>query len=176
MSMTLIATVTVGSGGAANITFSSISQLFTDILVIGSFRDSASDVRSNVNILLNANTASNSSARRLFGSGSAVASDNFSGLTSVPGAWTNSANATANTFSNFQIYIPNYAGSTNKSISMDSVTENNATAEQQGLTAGLWASTSAITSIELGSGFTLQQHSTASLYGILKGSGGATVS
>jgi hypothetical protein len=47
------------------------------------------------------------------------------------------------------MYIPNYAGSSNKSVSIDAVTENNATAAEANLVAGLWSSTAAITSITL---------------------------
>jgi hypothetical protein len=86
---------------------------------------------------------------------------------------------TSNTFSSTQVYIPNYAGSTNKSVSIDHVTENNATnAYFSGIVAGLWSNTAAITSVKIldQDGGSLVAGSTASIYGILKGSGGATVS
>jgi len=78
------------------------------------------------------------------------------------------ATNTASTFSNGQIYIPNYAGSNNKSFSVDNVTERNATSIQMCLMAGRLANTSAITSISLVSqtSSNLVQHSTATLYGI----------
>jgi hypothetical protein len=84
--------------------------------------------------------------------------------------------ATASTFSNDAIYIPNYSGSTNKSVSIDTVTENNATAAHQTITASVWANTAAITSIKIVTGANFAQYSTASLYKFTKGSGGATVS
>ena len=84
--------------------------------------------------------------------------------------------ATANTFNSTTFYIPNYAGSTNKSFSFDQVNENNTTAANQVLGSVLWSNTAAITSISLTSpGYNFVQYSTASLYGITKGSGGATV-
>jgi hypothetical protein len=64
------------------------------------------------------------------------------------------------------IYIPNYAGSSNKSVSIDSVTENNATGAYSGLTAALFASTAAITSFGISTGSNFVQYSTATLYGI----------
>jgi hypothetical protein len=75
--------------------------------------------------------------------------------------------ATASTFGNGEVYIPNYAGSTNKSMSADGVSENNGTEAYTDLIANLWSNTSAITSILLypDSG-TWQQYSTATLYGI----------
>jgi hypothetical protein len=66
-----------------------------------------------------------------------------------------------------EIYFPNYASATNKSFSIDSVTENNATLANQFLTAGLWSNTAAITSITLlAASGNLAYYSTASLYGI----------
>jgi hypothetical protein len=66
------------------------------------------------------------------------------------------------------MYIPNYTSSTNKSISFDIVSENNATLAYATLEAWLWSQTAAITSI----GFTglyggsIASNSTFSLYGL----------
>jgi hypothetical protein len=79
----------------------------------------------------------------------------------VPSNWT------ANTFSNGEIYIPNYAGSNYKSWSSDAVTENNATSADMSLVAGLTSITAAITSITIaGAAGNLVQYSTAYLYGV----------
>jgi len=99
--------------------------------------------------------------------GSTGSSDNAR----IPGS-----TATANTFGNGSLYIPNYAGATNKSLSFDSVAENNATSAWLQITAGLWSSTAAITRITLSGWTALAAGSTVSLYTITKGSGGATVS
>jgi hypothetical protein len=60
------------------------------------------------------------------------------------------------------------------------VTENNATNANQGISAGLWSNNAAISSIRLfytGSSNDIATGSSATLYGILKGSsGGVTVS
>jgi hypothetical protein len=101
----------------------------------------------------------------LYGNGSASGSY----TDTVIFANANANSSTASTFGNFQMYIPNYAGSSNKSVSIDAVTENNATAAEANLVAGLWSSTAAITSITLynyGSVTNFMQHSTATLYGI----------
>jgi hypothetical protein len=77
---------------------------------------------------------------------------------------------TANTFASNDIYIPNYTSSNYKSAISDTVTENNATLSFADLYAGLWRSTSAITSITIGpNGTGFAQYSTFSLYGITKG-------
>jgi hypothetical protein len=74
---------------------------------------------------------------------------------------------TANTFGNTDIYIPNYAGSANKSVSVDTVEENNGTTARALLGAILWSNTAAITALGLTpvSG-SFVQYSTATLYGI----------
>jgi hypothetical protein len=77
------------------------------------------------------------------------------------------ATATANTFSNIEMYIPNYTGSTNKSFSMDAVSETNSSDNNASLIAGLWSNTAAITSITFaGNSSSFVQYSTFSLYGL----------
>ena len=75
---------------------------------------------------------------------------------------------TANTFTNTEFYIPNYAGSNYKSISSDYTSENNSsTSNALGLLAGLWSSTSAINQITISSSTgNFVQYCTAYLYGI----------
>jgi hypothetical protein len=152
-------TVTVGAGGSTSIDFTSIPSTYTDLVVKFSTR-----YDSNLNtfdLKLNGVTTSQT-ARRILGSGSAASSSTYTEVQTTPSA------ATASTFGNGEIYIPNYAGSTNKSISIDAVSENNATLAYTVLEAWLWSSTAAITSISLSARSTANfvQYSTASLYGI----------
>lgn len=158
---TLISTVTVGAGGAASIDFTSIPQTFTDLLVVFSVRSSNGAPYDSSVIWLNGSNAS-ISARYLSGNGSSASSaTNSAVLVNVPGA-----TATASTFGNSEVYIPNYTGSTNKAFSTVSIHENNAATAYQDLEAGLLSSTSAITSLSLKATATFVQYSTASLYGI----------
>jgi hypothetical protein len=159
-----IASVTVGSGGAASIQFTSIPGTYDDLVIKISSRSTTNlgGVWTGVNVRLNGSTTSLTS-RQLYGTGSAAGS----AATATDNFWTTSSAATASTFDNSEIYIPNYAGSTNKSFSADSVTENNATAALAALTANLWSNTNAVTSITLvEAGNSFAQHSTAVLYGI----------
>jgi hypothetical protein len=160
--------VIVGSGGQANITFTSIPATFTDLIVKLSIRTNRSAVEESINIEYNASGGTAYSSRRLYGTGSAAASDSGTSQAFTKFYSVNSATSTALTFGNADIYIPNYAGSTNKSVSVDAVTENNATAATAGTLAGLWANAAAITSIKLtpGSAGTILEHSTAYLYGV----------
>jgi hypothetical protein len=166
--MTLISTVTVGSGGASYITFDNVPQTFTDLQLVVSARYSVTQVDG---LVAFNSSGANGSFRRLIGNGSGASSASGSSMN----IFVNPSDSTANTFGNTTIYIPNYTSSTNKSLSVDSVTENNATLAYTGLYANLWSVTSAITKVEVG-GYNMVQNSTASLYGILKGSGGATTS
>ena len=160
-----IATVTVGSGGAANIEFTSIPGTYTDLLVkVCARTDVSANNRTTINFKFN-NSTSSQSMRTLFGyDSSTVESATYTDLRlSVP-----AAGATASTFGNAELYVPNYAGSNNKSVSVDSVNENNSsTAWLIGFWAGLWSNSAAITSITFtpASG-NFAQYSTATLYGI----------
>jgi len=172
--MTLVSTVTVGAGGAASISFTGIAGTATDLLLVLSTRTTANRSAGGAFASLSINGATTNQTRKmLYGDGSSAASY---GDTSI-GIYVNPADATSNTFSSGQIYFANYSGSTNKSLSIEATNENNATTADSEILAGLWSSTAAITSLTLipGSG-NFAQYSTASLYTITKGSGGATVS
>ncbi len=167
--MTLIASSTVGAGGAANITFSSIPSTYTDLALYVSARCARSTEATAMNVQLNSDTSSNYNMKIIFGAGSYIDNFSYSSRTDLVAGYLTGANATSNTFANNLIYIPNYAGSTQKSLSCDYTTENNATFAIAGFTAGLWTGTSAITSIKIfeGGGSTnLVQYSSAYLYGV----------
>jgi hypothetical protein len=159
-----IASVAVGSAGASTIDFTSIPQTFTDLCIKLSLRNSNASVSNWYNINFNGVTT-NRSRRSLYADGSAFAS--YTGADGEIGV-INGSSGTANVFSNQDIYILNYTSSNFKSVTSDSVTENNATNATQLLTAFLWSSTAAITSITLSGTNNFVQYSTATLYGIKK--------
>jgi hypothetical protein len=161
----LIATSTVGSGGASTIEFSSIPQTFTDLLVVASARTNRATVVPDILQIRFNGLTTDVSYRHLYGDGSTVTSE----TNSIGNAGNATASgATASVFSSHSIYIPNYAGSTNKAFFVDSVTENNANQSFQELIAGLWSNVAAITSLTFASwtSATIQQYSSISLYGI----------
>lgn len=161
---TLISSTTVGSGGAANITFSAIPSTYTDILIKWSTRSNRSAVTDPMRIGFNGSTSSFTN-KYLNGNGSTTISG--SGARYLGEATGNTA--TASTFANGEIYIPNYAVSSNKSGSSDNVSENNATEAVATLSATLWSNSAAITSVEISlDNGSFMQYSTARLYGILK--------
>jgi len=170
MASTLVAlqTVTVGAGGSASISFTSIPQTYTDLVVKVSARaTSATDFRY-VRIRFNSDSGSNYTNKRVYGDGATASSAGETNDTSGY-AVTSAANNTANTFGNTDIYIPNYTSSNYKSFSVDAVSENNATTAYTMLLANIWNSTSAITSITLlPTSGDFAQYSTFTLYGVYK--------
>lgn len=160
--MKALQTVTVGAGGAASISFTSIPSTYTDLYVVTSFRFAASAVAASAYISFNG-SLSNFTSRYLEGNGASA------GSYTSPAYFSGSANAntsTALTFSSHSIYIPNYVGSNYKSFSVDSVSENNATTAYTDLSAGLWSITEAINQITFSGASNFQQYSTATLYGV----------
>jgi hypothetical protein len=146
---------------ASSISFDNIPQFYTDVVLLISARSNASGLR-DLYMSLNGSTAS-FTGRNLDGTGSAAASVTVARYVGT----VNGTPQTANTFGNISVYIPNYAGSTNKSFSVDGVTETNGTTAIQTIGAGLWSSTAPITSVAFApSTDSLVAGSSISLYGI----------
>ena len=152
---------------ASSVTFSSIPQTFTDLQLLVSMRTSQANINGSMKLQLNGSTTSYSGIE-IQSSGTGVGS-NSRGVTNS-GLFTGDVNgntSTANTFSNFSIYIPNYTSANNKSLSLDSVQENNASSAFSYLIAGLWSNSAAVNSITFSwSTSNLLTGSTFYLYGI----------
>jgi hypothetical protein len=160
-----IATTTVGSGGASDITFSSIPGTYTDLAILISARTNRGDQNDVIRLQFNGSTSSYS-YRLLFGTGSSVGSDTGTPTYIDYAGYVSGNVATASVFGNVSIYIPNYTSSNNKSISADGVAEHNATNVSMGMNAGLWSNSSAITSVKIFAIGSFLQYTTATLYGI----------
>lgn len=174
MTMTLIQHQELASS-QASITFSSIPQTYTDLVLMVSGRFTTG-TGGDLKIEFNGSTTGYSH-RQLFGNGTSASSSSGSG--GYAGR-VSPSNTTANTFGNVQIYIPNFTSGNAKSWSVDTVDENNAAFASQNIIAGLWTGTAAITSLvisDFGGALSFAQYSSATLFGILKGtSNGVTVS
>ena len=167
MTMTLIETKTLTSTQAA-IEFTSIPQDATDLLALCSLRENGTDSTRAFTVRIN---GSDVTGKTLVGNG-ASASSNTAYI-----ALTNSSTSTSNTFASLSFYIPNYTGTTLKSVSVDHVSENNATTAFQAISAGISAGTAAVTSFGVfGSSASWVSGSTISLYKITKGSSSVVVS
>lgn len=167
--MNRIASVTVGAGGAASISFSNIPQTYTNLIILLSTRSAAANNVDAVYVRLNG-ASSGYTNRVLYGETTGTGSFTPS-LSYAHCGYGTGGNQTASVFGNGYIYIPNYAGSNNKVILSDSVTESNANTYQSGvqaMTASVLTNTAAVTSITLTqeSASNFAQYSTATLYGI----------
>jgi hypothetical protein len=163
----LLEKITVGAAGASSVTFSSIPQTgYTDLVVKMSTRTSASSITGRVYVAFNG-VGTNQTRRLLLGNGSSASSGSASDIATDRGTGNS---ATASTFANMEMYIPNYTSANFKSVSIDAVGENNATEAYAGLIAGLWSSTAAITAMTLSSsdGGNFMQGTTFYLYGVAK--------
>lgn len=164
----LIASATVGAGGAASIDFSAIPQIYTDLTLVLSAR--ATSTTSSITVAFN---GSSSSFAGVYLQGDPPGGTTSATTTTLIGRSSISTDS-ASAFGNLRLFIPNYAGATNKTFSVDNVTGNYGGTAYQQMISGLWSNTAAITQITL-SLANFAQYSTAYLYGTTKGSGGATV-
>jgi hypothetical protein len=159
MGMQLIEKIEVGAGGSSSLNFTNIAQDAVDLVVLVSARNSAG----NFGLRFNGDSASNYPVRALYGTGNTTGPNSYTSNRAI--AWTSSTSYSADAFGSTSFYISNYTATGNKSVSIDFVSENNASTTNMGLNAAQWNGTAAITSIEVnGTGFV--EFTTANLYSI----------
>lgn len=150
------------------ITFDNIPQSgYTDLKFLMSMRATTSSGNDSFDLLVNFNGSSaNKTTISLRGDGSGL---NWNAIGDRLLRLVNPSDYTANTFSNVELYVPNYTSSSNKSFTVDAVIENNATSSGTIILAGLWSSTAAITSMSFtpnGTSAYFTAGTTISLYGV----------
>jgi hypothetical protein len=166
----LLEKITVGAAGASSVTFSGIPQTgYTDLVVKTSARETNN---SGVMLVKINGTTTGYTARELVGSGTAASCDTNYVTANGFGpegslAW---SGVIANTFASNDYYFPNYTSANYKSISIDAVNENNASAVYMALGAYLWSNTAAITTLAFQpyNSTAFVQYSTFYLYGVAK--------
>jgi hypothetical protein len=168
-----IQTVTVGSGGAATIDFTSIPQSYTDLKIICSLRNSSgSTTYTDVAATFNGVTSGYSSKILYSNNGtSSAAAQGTSQTRAIWFAQASGSSTTSGNFGNSEIYIPNYNSNTTKTWGSISLNDINATTAAMWLGAGEWSGAGAISSISLfndNPGGNFAQYSSATLYGIKK--------
>lgn len=165
---TLIASNTLSSS-AASVTFSSIPNTYTDLVLRCSLRDSGTSGTSQqqVRVRINGDSNASYSRRNLKGVGSTASSGSGTGNTSIAGFFAPDAGATSNTFNNFEVYIPNYTVTQQRQVSVFNAFENNsATVNEINATAALYTTTTAITSLYIDTVSGMLTGSSLWLYGI----------
>lgn len=159
-----IGSTVTASGSSAVIDFTSIPATYTDLkLVVSARGTTTAGAGGNYYAIALNGSATSKTQRYLQGDGSGAGSGSSSSFTT----YMSPSDYTASSFSNAEVYIPNYAGSNNKSMSVDVVTETNATAALMAFYAQLWSNGAAITQITLtANAGNFAANSTATLYGI----------
>jgi len=168
-----IATVTVGSGGSASVSFTSIPGTYKHLQIRGLGRNSRATYANSGGVYqFNGDTGSNYSWHSVQGDGSSATGRSFGATTGIS---TNSEAATgapSNTFGAIIFDILDYAN-TNKyktARALSGVDVNGTVAGYGGvveLVSGNWRSTSAITSITITADSpNYVQYTTFALYGI----------
>jgi hypothetical protein len=152
-----IATTTLGSS-ATDVTFTSISGSYTDIVLISSAKVTAGENGSQ--FTFNGDTASNYSTNFVYGIGSTGSSVRSSGGSMNVGRFDSTAFYTNVT------HLMNYSSTTTYKTVISRINDNTLT----GVNIGIWRSTSAVTSLKLDVAFmgSFVAGSTFTLYGILK--------
>jgi len=165
-----IATVSVGSGGAANVEFTSIPATYTHLQIRGIARSNRNFSSDTIFVQFNGDSSANYSLHLLRGDGSTASAYGAptNDATQMDVMQIGSAQSTAGVFGGFVIDILDYAN-TNKYKTQRSLGgfDNNGNGVI-GFCSGSWRNTNAITSILLDahSTDTFQQYSHFALYGI----------
>ena len=165
------------SGSATTVTHSSIAGSYDHLHGIISARSTAGDSSGTyyyVGMLLNFNndTGSNYSFTDIQAATSTPSTFQASSQTKIGYPPIPAGTALADTYGVTEFWIPNYANTSNyKQMFIKSVGLNYSTTDSQWeikLSAGLWASTAAITEIDftINGGHDFKQYSTFTLYGI----------
>jgi hypothetical protein len=172
--MEFIASNTVTATGLTSVTFSSIPQTYDDLKLVLSGRTLPSVTQNLLRLRFNGDNGSNYVHLYLRSDSSTVST----ATNTVTGLWVGAMNggSTLETgFSNFNVDIPNYSGSSLKTTISEGVT-GASTSPWHYIMTGFWNNTNNITSIEI---FNLNFPELAIgssfyLYGIKKGSDGIT--
>lgn len=144
----LITSATVSSA-VAQVDLTFIPATYTDLLLYVRARCSGSAAVINFQITFNSNTGTNYDGMLLFsaatGSASAGTQQNFSAID-----YNYVGGTSAATFSNLAIYIPSYASSYHKGVSIDGSTNTtNTSTNRNHFTQAIWTNSAAISSINL---------------------------
>ena len=108
-----IATVTVGSGGSATVSFTSIPATYAHLQIRGIARTTAVNNNTNIETQFNSDTSANYTQHELYGAGTSAVAFGAANTTNIIGAVGSPQSATSGIFGAFVIDILDYAD-TNK--------------------------------------------------------------
>lgn len=164
-----IATITAGSGGASSAIFSSIPQTYTHLQIRIITRSTFGASNWPIFVQPNGSGSSIYAYHNLQGDGSTASSSAASSQSLMQLGETSAASGTANAFGTFVIDILDYAN-TNKNKTVRTLYGFDLNGSGiVGMRSGLFASTTAITSLNFGTGGNFAEYSSFALYGIKGG-------
>ena len=160
-----IQTVTVGAGGAASISFTSIPSTYSHLQIRGIVKSGTGD--NSLRMEINSDTGSNYTRHLLYGDGSTAGASGGTGFSSLT-IGNNGYTTTSGTFCVYVMDLLDYANTNKYKTNRSFWGIDNNGAGQVSLYSGLWLNTAAVTALNIKSagGETLQQYSSFALYGI----------
>lgn len=168
--LSLIDTQTL-SVAASSVTFSSIPQGYTDLVLVANARSSASTTNDAIKMQFNGDTGANYYGARLQNNSTSSVITNYDvGTSNIYPGWMTGATSPANISATTEVSIPGYSGTTFAKTALGH-TDLMQAASSSNMNVGLWGSwwnsTAAITSISLtpNTGANFVAGSTFSLYG-----------
>jgi hypothetical protein len=162
-----IATVTVGSGGSASVSFTSIPADYTHLQVRGILRSTRALSQAGVLFRLNSDTGSNYSFHGLIGNGSSVSAYGYANQTYINMGELPAGSASSGIFGAFVVDILDYKDTNKyKTVRLLTGQDRNGAGEISFL-SGNWRNTNAITSITIKEDISnMAEYSSFALYGI----------
>lgn len=162
-----IATQTA-DGTSAYITFNSVPQTYTDLILICQARSGTSGTYTDIYMRLATgggaiDSGTNYSTTRLYGNGSSVTSDKITSSSLIYGVPIPATSATAGNLATCIFQIENY---TNSSINKTIICKGGDAGGYAAANVGLWRNTGAITSVQLLTNSNFTSGNTFTLYGI----------
>ena len=171
---TVIDHTEIGTGGAASWSETGIPTdgTYDHLLILASIRGEQVVKYDALSMTVNGVTSSVYSNTAIYANSTTVQTSREALRANLVNAFWSGGGATANSFGNLKIWIPNYASATNfKALIMSSTSSTLETGDTDwilGWTAGCYNQTTAISSITIASGWgaDLAEFSTFTLYGV----------
>lgn len=164
-----IATVSVGVGGTATVSFTSIPSTYSHLQIRGIARENRAIVTGGtMKMTFNSDTAANYSVHTLYGDGAAAASQATANTAYSQVGYATGTSALTNNFGAFVTDILDYANTSKyKTVRTLGGGDNNGAGEMD-FGSSNWRSTSAISRIDItgSTGANILQYSSFALYGI----------
>jgi hypothetical protein len=162
-----IATVSVGSGGAANVEFTSIPSTYSHLQIRAFARSTRTEVQDYMDVRLNNDSGANYSYHFLQGDGSVTQAGGSVSLNQAYSSYIAGGNSTSGVFGVNILDILDYSSTNkNKTFRFLGGFDNNGSG-RIAMMSDLWMNTNAVTSVKLSpSTGSFSQYSQFALYGI----------